>query len=371
MSSNTLTNAQGTWVATESSLTNYNGLEEWRVFDGSSVSPAHWYSAQNAYDPTTGVKLGTLHARNGYFGHWIRIDFPAAESITGVRLYGRTDQAGWDNFQKHMYPSTWRLFSSNDGITWIEAHDVVTYNGIGPNFVDGSAWYDQHDFAAPVTARYWQLVINTIAENETVFSAAAASISELKFITSSPCPAAGCLRIGTRTEIQGDVQAIGNCMIQGSLTAGGVLQDTAATAFGRAVKNTLTAPLIVSVPQFGAGEYIFGAFIPSENFTYNMGATAFGLIMQKTGYYSITSTSTIIADEDAVSYTVGITANNIRIAEANCGKMRDRADHVSLNTIAYVEAGQSIELRFYNASAAIDINVWHSILTCQRLLTST
>jgi len=247
----TLTDGAGTWTAKQSSAPTGTAHYVYRAFDAGTVGKpipvldTFCRSAQGVYDVVSGDYTVTqtsaktlVQGGSVYDGEWIQIQFPAPYEISGYTIGGRndgTDQIGWTNYGAYTSPNTFKIFTSETGAdnTWVEVDNRSGQTAVSWTVPD----IQPFNLAAPVTATYWRLAVSKITGNtpsprtDTGFL----SVGDLRFLTTQECPAAGCIVLGTKTDILGDLTA-NNTKLNANLDVAGT-----ATITGDITKNIAVA----------------------------------------------------------------------------------------------------------------------------------
>ena len=121
----------GSYVASSSSSSGYQGWLAWSVFDNNPTS--FWenqitntgikqYSGvgvtgvSNTYNTSTVIgPFSTTISGTAYSGEWVQIQLPVGIVLNSYSMYGRS---GWGNAPNSRMPYTWYIGGSNDGSTW-------------------------------------------------------------------------------------------------------------------------------------------------------------------------------------------------------------------------------------------------------------
>ena len=213
MPSNTFVDGAGTWVASASSFWSGAGGfggPAYNAFNNSTSTL--WYSNNtipNKYNQTTGIYTANQFNTNGYFGEWIQIAFPVAQTIATYRItqYGTTQVQG-------VIPTQFKIFSSDDGSTWTERDD----RNITWDIPDNERF---RDFTLPTAAsgQYWRLACNVVGQPGAAAFRGLCQIAGLSFSTAGidPICPAGCFRVNNETHIVGDFGVATNATIGGIL----------------------------------------------------------------------------------------------------------------------------------------------------------
>ena len=245
MSAPTLVDGTGTWVSSYSEPpTSVSNHFAWKAFSGSNLN---FFNSGVGYNFESGAYTGsrtTVANTGSHLGEFIQIEFPNPFTITKYAIGGRGDSSGlgWTNFGQYCSPKALKVFSSNDGSTWVEV-DTQTDAAIPDPSVTVKKEFILP--GGPAEGRYFRLVALSIVgtgNGSGLVDRNFLNIGTLEYIVvnDGDCPVGGCLRATTKMDIQGDLNVSVNTQIDGTLSVGipAVLQDTNPAAYKVVIGNT-------------------------------------------------------------------------------------------------------------------------------------
>jgi len=254
MNSNTFTDGSGTWISSASSFWSGAGGfggPAYHAFTNSTSTL--WYSNNtipNSYNQTTGLYTANTFSTNGYFGEWIQIAFPVAQTISSYRItqYGTTQVQG-------VIPTQFKIFSSDDGSTWTERDDRnITWD------IPNNERFRDFTLSSEASGRYWRLACNVVGQPSGAAFRGLCQIAGLSYSTTGidPICPAGCLRINNETHIIGDLHTATNAEIGGVLDVGGDLDVSGNITKSYALANFSANPTQTPIPTAGTYFPILG-----------------------------------------------------------------------------------------------------------------
>lgn len=230
LNTHTLTNVDGLWKIIGSSYEPASNKFVWKAFDEGNLS-TFFNSAQNTYDPVSGEyiidEVNFTSARTilyggatVYHGEYIQVEFPSIYEIKSYKLGMRND-AGWTTFGQYTYPKEFKMFTSVDGTdgSWVQV-DVRENIQFNLN--------QEINFTLPtkVKSQYWRLAVNKIkgSNDVSITNTAFLSIANFRFVVGEECPSNGCVKLQSKTHVQGELKVSnsgnfgGSVKIQGDIT---------------------------------------------------------------------------------------------------------------------------------------------------------
>ena len=105
--------------------------DAWRAFDDDPGGLNLWAAQSGRYNGTDGTYVGP-ETTNGYGGEWLQISMPYSREVVEYTIYARNN-AG------RLSPTAWKVFVSDDAITWTEI-DEVAYGDIVWDGTETPAW---------------------------------------------------------------------------------------------------------------------------------------------------------------------------------------------------------------------------------------
>ena len=377
----TLTDGAGTWTATQSSAPIGSAHYVYRAFDAGTagkpipVLDTFCRSALAVYNVNSGDIIVTgsnsktlVQGGSVYDGEWIQIQFPAPYEISGYTIGGRndTDGLGWTNYGLYTSPSTFKIFTSETGAdnTWVEVDDRSGQTAVSWTVPDIQTF----NLAAPVTATYWRLAVNKITGNtpaprtDTGFL----SVGDLRFLTAAECPAAGCIVLGTKTDVQGDLTA-NNATLNANLDVAGhasVTGDiTKNIAVAQASWTANITPCVFAAPDTYTGISSTTGFNPTlaNDFTISTlgggGLTYTGLI---TKVFSVNASwSWKAAGGNNEEIIMGLHKNGVLIPTGQMHSiLDDTASYprsASLTHLVSLSNGDSVSLQVKNVTDTVGV----------------
>jgi len=128
----------------------------WKAFDG--IPTTVWNGGVNQYNATTGIYQANV-TTEGYFGDFLQIQFPADPTsfLTSYRL-----QPLFIALEASpQTPTSFKMFSSVNGATWIERDEQIGITWQNSNIEP----YQEFPIAPldpPTPHRYWRIAINVV-----------------------------------------------------------------------------------------------------------------------------------------------------------------------------------------------------------------
>jgi len=223
----TFTDVSGLWKVIGSSYEPANNKYVWKAFDVDYLT-TFFNSEQNTYDSVSGEYIidvasakTIMYGGNAvYHGEYIQVEFPSIYEVKSYRLGMRND-SGWITYGQYTYPENFKMFTSESGLdgSWVQ---VDVQNNI--QFVLNQ--YITFDLATSVKSRYWRLAVNKIkgSNDNTILDTGFLSIADFKFIVDGECPSNGCIKLQSKTDVQGELNVNntgkfgGSVEIQGNIT---------------------------------------------------------------------------------------------------------------------------------------------------------
>jgi hypothetical protein len=390
MSGDTLNDGTGTWVATYSNPPpSLNTHPAWKAFSGFNSnffnSGALQYNQAGNYQPTSGTTNTTVSNTGSYDGEWIQIEFPTPFTITKYAIGGRNDNTptGWDSFGQYCSPDNFKIFASNDGNTWVEADSVTTAGIPNPNITIKKEFI----LPVPTEGRFFRLACNKIAggkPNSPYFL----NIGTLEYIVVNDgnCPVGGCLRATTKMDVQGDLNVSVNTEIGGSLTVGGVLQDTQLGAFLKVTANTGAEVIIdpttpvygpISVLANGVSVSISDMFagqtpLIDTNMNFSPTFPLTNLIIFPGLYRVVFSFSYQIDGKSAICFRIAHIRSAISTVINGCltEDAKDEFRHCSVEAIVECIPNDSFDISFQTYTAAVSLTGYVGTINVQRILSN-
>jgi hypothetical protein len=143
----------GTYIASSSGNHNITNYPPHRAFTKAITTNDGWHSV-GSYSMTTGDYIGGVNLA-GTPGEWLRIQLPEAIVLKKYVIYAWGDQ---EMITTHRGPGTFKIYGSNNGVTWIELDSQVNQAwSLYENTVGSKAYYLQNN-TTPYT--YYTMVTN-------------------------------------------------------------------------------------------------------------------------------------------------------------------------------------------------------------------